>query len=77
MNLSKAQQEVIKLMSDGWEMGQSMVFDGGYYLQKGGIGRGGKSKRLNANTACALKDRGIVICFEHKFPSALYKLANN
>ena len=74
MKLSKAQQEVVNLLSDGWEIGHSLTFDGRFWIQKGGAGRGGESKNLNANTACALIKAGIIICTERGFPTARYSL---
>ena len=65
-NLSKSQQEVIKLMDAGWELGRytdhwgqapsSYVF----HLQKGGLGKGDKYRRIQKNTILKLITLGLV-----------------
>ena len=73
--LSKTQQEVVDLMRDGWEFGVSLTFDGGCWLQKGGCGRGGETKRVSSNTLVSMRNSGLIVCSSSKFPLAIYKLA--
>lgn len=73
--LSKAQQEVVDLMKAGWALCQDRSFRGGYWLQQDGCGRGGKHKRLNANTAFALFQRGLLVSDDpDRWPTTSYRL---
>jgi len=60
--LSKNQLEVLRLMSEGWELGRSHGFDGDrpWWMQKGGLGRGGDSKKVNSNTTFSLYKKGLI-----------------
>ena len=62
MKLSKLQTEVIKLIQEGWELGTYRNFKLGIdiSLQKNGLGRGGKAKRINANTFWSLVAKGLI-----------------
>ena len=60
MKLSKAQQEIIDLMNDGWELGCYSWGKYTYSIQKGGLGRGGESRRVNAGIIHALHKRGLI-----------------
>ena len=74
MKLSKIQQEVIDLMRDGWELGQSKGFHESTWLQQGGCGKGGPTKKISSATLTALYDRGLIVKNEHKYPRTTYKL---
>ena len=60
MKLSKAQQEVLDLMKNGWELGKYGGIDPRYTLQEGGLGRGGKSRSLNYKTVYILFKKGLI-----------------
>ena len=60
MKLSKAQQNVIDKMLDGWELGWSHSWGRSCWLQKGHIGEGGKSEDVKCSTAEALFKRGLI-----------------
>lgn len=75
--LSGAQQEVIDLMRSGWELGVSTSFDGRCWLQKGGCGRGGESKSVNARTVSALREAGLIESAGRSFPTEKYRLRPN
>lgn len=61
MKLSKAQQRVVDLMKEGWELAyDNRGFYAHCWLQKGGTGKGGPTEKVNFNTLYALKNRGIV-----------------
>jgi hypothetical protein len=77
MKLSKTQQDIIDLLVDGWEMGWSRTLDGGVWIQKGGAGRGGESRKVNINTAKALLKMGQIRCVENGYPTARYRLTPN
>ena len=76
-NLSKRQQEVIDLLSEGWEIGWSNTFDGSVWIQKGGAGKGGESKKVHAATALSLRDMGLITCVKDSFPTSCYRLTHN
>jgi uncharacterized protein YjhX (UPF0386 family) len=74
MKLSKRQQEVVDLLSDGWEIGFSNTFNGSVWIQKGGVGRGGETRNVHTATVFALLDRGIIMCVRSGFPTSCYRL---
>jgi len=59
VKLSRAQQDVIDHMRDGWELAQSLP-TGRVWLQKGGWGSGGEGKPVLPSTAVALMDRKLI-----------------
>lgn len=60
MKLSKNQQEVIDYMKQGWELAVSRGWFSRAWIQKEGIGRGGKTKTVNRATVWALKNKGVI-----------------
>jgi len=74
MKLSPAQEEVLNLMANGWELGQSTTYDGRSWLQQGGVGKGGKSKTISANTIHALFKRKLIHSKKYRFPHRTYTL---
>ena len=76
MKLSKAQQRVIDLMSEGWELGHSRGYQTSAWMQKDGIGRGGDSEKVNANTFFALRGKGLITVAREGFPTNVYKLCS-
>jgi len=76
MTLSKRQREVINLMGKGWELGESMTFNGSSWIQKGGCGKGGESKTIHWNTIGALLDRELILQNTERFPLRTYKLTD-
>lgn len=77
MKLSPRQQEVIDLMNDGWEMGVSVTMDSRCWLQKNGVGRGGKTLRVHGGTFNSLWDKGLIEPCEYSFPTRKYRLAKS
>lgn len=75
MKLSKTQQDVVDLMKNGWELGSTMTFEGGCWLQENGCGRGGNTERVSNSTVHALLNKGIICEKKAKFPLRTYKLA--
>jgi len=73
--LSARQQEVIDLLSNGWELGWGLDIGGTCWIQKGGAGRGGESRKVSIATARALREAGKVVCVENKFPTARYRVS--
>lgn len=72
--LTPAQQRVLDLMTEGYELAQSMAFDGRTWLQEGGAGKGGHVESANANTAQALRLRGLIEINKQAFPLRTYRL---
>ena len=77
MKYSKAQQEVITLMNEGWELCSSNTMIGGSWLQKNGCGNGGETKRVGTNTFFSLFKRKTIILFKNSFPTSHYRLSKN
>ena len=75
MKLSKAQQEVVDLMREGWELGVSTDFTGRCWLQKGGCGKGGETKDVRSTTVGALREAGVIKICGYSFPTTRYQLA--
>ena len=75
--LSPAQQTVVDLMADGWELGASMTFDSRCWLQHGGIGKGGEMKNVRSSTFSALLYKRVIVQTSREFPTATYSLRNS
>ena len=60
MKVNKAQQHILDLMGDGWELGESFGCD--YYgrIQRDGLGRGGEVITVSISTIRALEKRGLI-----------------
>lgn len=76
MKLSNAQSEIISLMLDGWELGLSTSGYVGAWVQRGGVGAGGTTKRVKINTFLALRDRGLIEKKYERFPTSIYRLTD-
>lgn len=72
--LSETQREVLRLMSEGWELGSTGGFKPSWWLQEGGIGRGGKTKDVRSTTHLSLLGLGLIEQAAHKFPFTYYRL---
>ena len=73
--LSPAQQHVVDRLRSGWVLGLEMTLAGGYWLQQGGLGRGGATESVHANTAHALYKRGVIRSIRRVFPVEEFQLA--
>lgn len=72
MKLTKAQQEIIDLLKNGWELGISAGFNARCWIQKGGIGRGGESKDIRHSTYTALRKAKAIKLVEQGYPTSKY-----
>lgn len=74
--LSKSQLELLKLMADGWELGKDATGSSGWWMQKGGLGRGGEAKNVHLTTAHNSYKKGLIKRDDTKphFPSTHYCL---
>lgn len=73
MKLSKVQQNILELMNNGWELAESLS-NGRYWLQLGGSGKGGDTKKVASNTVSILLKNNLIEVNERKFPKATYKI---
>lgn len=60
MKLSKVQKEVVQLMKEGWELGSFTGSRCRIWLQKNGLGRGGKTKSISHATLRVLKEKRVI-----------------
>ena len=76
MKLSKIQIEILKLMSEGWELCSSTTFDlsSSTWLQKGGCGKGGQTKCISIATKHALFKKGLIGYKKYEFPTTRWFL---
>lgn len=77
MLLTRLQMNVIDALKNGWELGHSSTADGRWWLQQDGLGRGGKTIDVHANTAFALLKRGLIEQKRYGFPTSLWGLVEN
>lgn len=64
----------LELMAEGWELGVDRSCYGSFWLQKGGVGRGGETKYMGANTGMALLRSGRLRLLESKWHTDSYRL---
>lgn len=74
MKLSESQQHVIDRMKTGWQLGETMTFEGGFWMQEGGCGHGGEHEKVGAGTVQALLKRRLIEMDQSKFPIRTWKL---
>lgn len=78
MKLSKTQKRILELMNSGWELGISVGYRnlfGSFWLQKGGLGKGGETIRnINFKTIDKLVNLELIKQCEKGFPTTHYKL---
>lgn len=60
MKLSKVQQDVLDKMRNGWELGIDTALYEYYWMQQGGLGKGGKSQNVSKATVRALVNRNLI-----------------
>ena len=74
VRLSKTQEEVVTLMREGWELGQTSGWDHRAWLQKDGIGKGGPTKRVSSSTFHALWKKKVIVEKKRGYPTTTYRL---
>ena len=74
--LSEAQQDVLDKMRSGWELGRSERGrdDARYWMQQGGLGRGGQTQNVSYATVRALLKLGLITSGKWSFPTIKYHL---
>lgn len=72
--LSPRQQRVIDLMTEGWELGKPVTFNGRTWLQRDGVGRGGQTEDVHKATFINLYRRGLIKLAKNGFPTQRWKL---
>ena len=75
MERPATQDEILRLLREGWELGSDMGIDGSWWMQRDGLGRGGPSRRVHAASARALHHKGLIKQLSAVFPKAVYGLA--
>jgi len=69
------QKEILHLMSEGYELGLDISYRGGYWLQKGGLGRGGESKHDISSDVCwSLRRKDYISTKYRRFPTEAFQL---
>lgn len=72
---SKKLEEILRLMNSGWELGCG--HSGGYWLQKGGIGRGGECIWIHGRTnVYLLRGEDLIAPYGKEFPTQKYHLTD-
>ena len=72
--LTPAQKHIVERLRSGWVLGLKMTLAGGWRLQQGGLGRGGATESVHANTAHALYTRGVIQSRRRVFPVEEFQL---
>ena len=74
MKLSKPEEEVLKLMSEGWDLCVSNSMEARKWLQKNGCGRGDETKRVANAIFYILREKKLIFNPEYGFPTLVYYL---
>ncbi len=76
--LSTAQQRVVNLMEQGYQLGRHRRMVGGsaYRLQEGGIGKGGKSEKTTKTVVLAMLNAGVIEVDQQGWNTSTYLLVN-
>jgi hypothetical protein len=71
--LTKAQQETLDLLRNGWELGvHESLGSVRIRIQHGGVGRGGEVRRVTKSVFDALLAAGRIVEVRRKYPSVMY-----
>lgn len=77
MQLSKRLREILIMMCAGWELGRSETWKGGWWLQKGGCGKGGECRYIHGRTNVRLLVKeGLIALNKRSFPTTKYHLTS-
>jgi hypothetical protein len=69
------QEEIIKLLeTKEWEIATTSGWHTSCWIQKGGIGKGGESYKVNRNTFNALFKKGLLIRAGNIYGPQIYRL---
>lgn len=72
--MTRLQANVIEALKNGWELGKTHGINRRWWIQQGGLGRGGKSFDIHANIIEGLKKRGLIEEKEFGFPISRWGL---
>ena len=73
---TKAQMKVLTLMVNGWELGVETSINGSVWIQKNGLGRGGKTEKVHINTFNGLYTRRLIKEKKYGFPHSVWELTD-
>jgi len=77
IKLTKKLIEILIFMNSGWELGISHAGSFGFWLQKGGCGKGGEYKEIHGRTNIyKLKIEGLIASNGYGFPTEKYHLTD-
>jgi len=73
---TKSQLKVLRLMASGWELGKDNSMIGRWWMQEGGLGRGGEAKDVHARTPYNLRKKVLIQRPKNtpQFPPEYYRL---
>lgn len=74
MKLTKPQEEVLNLMSEGWDLCVSNSIEARKWLQKNGCGKGGETKIVSKSVFNILINKKLIFNPEYSFPTNVYYL---
>ena len=75
MKLNSKLIEILELMNSGWQLGNSGACMRGWWLQKGGCGKGGETKYLHGRTnVYELWTKKLIVSDGYNFPIEKYHL---
>lgn len=76
MRLGKQQRKILELMTQDWQLGLSLGLHPHYWIQKGGLGKGGEANHnLNQVTCLSLVKNGYIRVAYRKFPTEAFELS--
>jgi len=75
MRLGKVQKNIISKMADGWELGKDQGLHGHWWIQEGGLGRGGNAiQGLPPLSLHSLWKNKVIIETKEGFPTEHFGL---
>ena len=74
MKLSVRQKDVLTKLSEGWELGSMSTYDGGWWMQENGLGRGGNYLTVHSSTAHSLCKAKLIYRKKYSFPRSLWQI---
>lgn len=68
---------LIAIICQNWEIGLDSTYsNGGWWMQQGGLGRGGPAQKVNSRTAFILCERKWIKAGKRTFPTTHYMVTD-